>query len=399
MTATRFHLAIIGAGPVGLALANLLARSTSLRIVLIDARDPAQAQQDARTLALAHGSRLTLERAQAWGQQITQHATAIEHIHVSQAGGIGRTLLHHDRYGLAALGYVVPYGAVVQDLLAALPASVVRQFGNKVAGVNAHTVQLADGSSLAADIIVQAEGGLFTEQSHKPVRRDYEQSALVGTVKVTRFQANWAYERFTSKGPIALLPQADGYALVWCDKHDLCEARSQSLREGHESGLLEELQQAFGHRLGQFTHIGLAGCFALGLNAQRQLVNDHVVTIGNAAQTLHPVAGQGLNLGLRDAFVLAETLQAMSLNFIHQKTAGEPLENLSAANVKQALSAFARQRQKDRWLTVGTTDLLPRLFALQLPGMALARGLGLAALDLLPPLQGLLATQMLYGKR
>lgn len=398
MTATRFHLAIIGAGPVGLALANLLARSTSLRIVLIDARDPAQAQHDARTLALAQGSRLILERAQAWGRRISQNATAIEHIHVSQAGGIGRTLLHHDRYGLAALGYVVPYGAVVQDLLAALPASVARQFGSKVAGVDAHTVQLADGSSLAADIIVQAEGGLFTEQSHKPVRRDYDQSALVGTVKVTRFQANWAYERFTSKGPIALLPQADGYALVWCDKHDLCEARSQSLREGHESGLLEELQQAFGNRLGQFTHIGLAGCFSLGLNAQRQLVNDHVVTIGNAAQTLHPVAGQGLNLGLRDAFVLAESLQAIPIDFI-QQTADATLNSISASDVGKALNAFAQQRQKDRWLTVGTTDLLPRLFALQLPGMALVRGLGLAALDLLPPLQGLLATQMLYGKR
>lgn len=398
MTAAHFHLAIIGAGPVGLALANLLARTTRLRMVLIDARDPAQAQHDARTLALAHGSRLTLERAQAWGLHIGQSATAIEHIHVSQAGGIGRTLLHHERYGLTALGYVVPYGAVVQDLLAALPASVDRQFGHKVAGVHQHTVQLADGNSLEADLIVQAEGGLFTEQSHKPVRRDYDQSALVGTVKVSRFQANWAYERFTSKGPIALLPQADGYALVWCDKHQLCEARSQRLREGDATGLLNELQQAFGQRLGRFNHIKLTGCFPLGLNAQRQLVKGHVVTIGNAAQTLHPVAGQGLNLGLRDAFVLAEALQSLPLAD-QQQSSNQAIHKLSPVQVKNALEVFAKQRQKDRWLTVGTTDLLPQLFALQLPGMALARGLGLAALDLLPPLQGLLARQMLYGKR
>ena len=219
-----YDLAIVGAGPVGLALAGWLARRSATQhasIALIDAREPAASANDPRAIAVSHGSRVLLDTL-AWPAD----ATPIEHIHVSQRGHFGRTLIDRDEHDLAALGYVVRYGSIVQAL-----AQAVR--GTRVDWLTSTTArapqQDADGVTLTLDgpqgertlrarIVINAEGGLFHEQQAETGkhRRDYGQTAIVGTVTVSAPRPNVAWERFTHEGPLALLPLAGAdYSLVW----------------------------------------------------------------------------------------------------------------------------------------------------------------------------------------
>lgn len=393
-----FDVTIVGAGPVGLALAGWLARRSAtqaLKIALIDAREPQDAQADPRAIAVSHGSRMILEPLR-WPAD----ATAIQRIHVSQRGHFGRTLIDHGEHGLPALGYVLRYGSIVQALADAVRATPVQWFHSTSAqaplqdrdGVTL-PIERADGTqsagaarSLRTRILVNAEGGLFGEQkssrgeSHDTDSRDYGQTALVGTVSVAAPQPHVAWERFTSQGPIALLPMGGArdadYALVWCCAPEEA-ARRKTLSD---EDFLRELGAAFGDRMGRFTQIKGRASFPLGLNAIDTLVNGHTVAIGNAAQTLHPVAGQGLNLGLRDAHSLADALSQ------HGAT---PL----------ALAAFAQRRALDRRLTIGATDTLARLFTVDFAPLAALRGLALTALEFVPPVKTALARQMMFGQR
>lgn len=419
-TARRFDVAIVGAGPVGTALALLLAqRAPQLRIALVDGRGPQAGYDDPRTLALSHGSREILARAGAWPHQgAGLDCTPIRHIHVSQARRFGSTEIDYLDHQVPALGYVVRYGALMRALDAAmsrLPSRIAHAPPGEIghtdepresleaddsAGLHhfrpyraialrqdAGEVTLTLGTSiddhaqtLHATLAVNAEGGLFEGQTARARSRDYGQTALVGFVTCERPRAGWAWERFTPDGPLALLPQEHGYALVWCCSHD--EARRR--RELGDVAFLAELHAAFGDRMGRFTAItGRAG-FPLGLNATSHVVDGRVAAIGNAAQTLHPVAGQGLNLGLRDAFDLAETL-------VRDARHGTP--------GPAALMAFARRRRADRGLTIRITDLLPRVFGIDATPVALLRGIALAGLDLVPPLKTAFARQMMFGQR
>jgi 2-octaprenyl-6-methoxyphenol hydroxylase len=238
--------------------------------------------------------------------------------------------------------------------------------------------------NLRTRILVNAEGGLFQEQQKKSGSaggtRDYGQTALVGTVSVSAPRPHVAWERFTDQGPIALLPTGGArdadYALVWCCSPDEAARRAQL----PDDAFLRELGTAFGDRMGRFTQIKGRAAFPLGLNALDTLVKGRVVAIGNAAQTLHPVAGQGLNLGLRDAHALADALSQ------HGAT---PL----------ALAAFAQRRSLDRRLTIRSTDTLARLFTVDFPALAALRGLALTALEFVPPVKTALARQMMFGQR
>ena len=399
-------IAIVGAGPVGLALACLLLRRSPWRLTLIDAATPARASRDPRAIALSYGSRQLLEQIGAWPRAVTP----IEHIHVSQRGRFGHVRLHSDDYDVPALGYVVRYGELCEALERALAQAIqaspaaagerlarvyetridhLEQSGPDTAGRvrlsgHGHDRQPA---ALGARLAVQAEGGLFHQQSTRAqrgvqaqkYRRDYGQTAIVAHVACSRPQPGWAWERFTEEGPLALLPHEEhgtpGYALVWCCPPEQA-ARRLALPEGE---FLTELEQAFGPRMGRFTGIGKRHAFPLGLNAAPVTVQGRVVAVGNAAQTLHPVAGQGLNLGLRDAFALALALRADCS--------------------PQALQAFAAQQKLDRAVTIGVTDLLPRVFGVSYPLAAHARGASLAALACLGPLKDTLARQMMYGMR
>ncbi|HDR9471405.1 UbiH/UbiF/VisC/COQ6 family ubiquinone biosynthesis hydroxylase [Burkholderia multivorans] len=385
---TDYDLAIVGAGPVGLALAGWLGRRSATQhasIALIDAREPSASANDPRAIAVSHGSRVLLDTL-AWPAD----ATPIEHIHVSQRGHFGRTLIERDEHDLAALGYVVRYGSLVQALAGAVRGSRVDWLTSTTARA---PLQDADGVALTLDgphgervlrarIVVNAEGGLFHEQQADAGkhRRDYGQTALVGTVTVSSPRPNVAWERFTHEGPLALLPlggprQAD-YALVWCCAPDEA-ARRAALPD---DAFLRELGIAFGERMGSFVAIAGRASFPLGLNAAQTLVKGRIAIVGNAAQTLHPVAGQGLNLGLRDAHTLVDVLSTHGFD-------------------ATALATFNARRALDRRLTIGATDTLARLFTIDAGPLPLLRGAALTALEFVPPLKKAIARQMMFGQR
>jgi 2-octaprenyl-6-methoxyphenol hydroxylase len=394
-----YDIAIVGAGPVGLALAGWLARRGStraLRIVLIDAREPDASHGDPRALALSHGSRVLLEPLR-WPAD----ASAIDRIHVSQRGHFGRTVIERDEHDLPALGYVVRYGSLVRALSDAVRATGCTWLTSTVAHApsqDAHGVSLPiePANPLAADaatqrtlrvrVLINAEGGLYHEaaQAHphsgRHATRDYRQTALVGMVSVSAPQPHVAWERFTPEGPIALLPlggprQAD-YALVWCCRPDEAARRMQL----PDAQWLAELQQAFGSKMGRFERVTGRASYPLGLHALSALTDRRIAAIGNAAQTLHPVAGQGLNLGLRDAHALVEALAH------HGPTPA-------------ALHTFAARRALDRRVTIAATDTLARGFTVDFAPVATLRGLALAALEFIPPAKTALARQMIFGQR
>jgi len=371
-------IAICGAGPAGMALAALLVKRgvRADRIALIDAKTLEQAQNDPRSLALSYGSRQILEGIGAWPIP----STPIHDIHVSRRGQFGRSMISNAEQGVPALGYVTRYGAIVQVLGAVCtqmgvrslrPARVLRK-DEDASQVILHLEGEAP-QMLRAAIVVQAEGGLFGEQDDKSVTRDYRQSAVIAQVRTSAPVAHRAYERFTHEGPLALLPQDEEYSMVWCCRPDT----AASLLELDDAAFLGRLREMFGDRLGAFTATGRRLAFPLGLNAG-VTGSARTAAIGNAAQTLHPVAGQGLNLGLRDATVLARLLA----------------QDAAPAQLAQ----YAELRRQDRSLTVRATDTMARIFANDSPAQALL-GLSLAAIDIIRPARSLLAELMMYGRR
>lgn len=375
-----YDVAICGAGPAGMALAALLAGRgmPGARIALIDAKPLAHAVDDPRSLALSYGSRQLLEEIGAWPVP----ATPIHQIHVSRRGQFGRSMMDRAEHGLPALGYVTRYGELVDALAGAcIRAGVDAIRPVRVCASIEQTdgvlLRLDDGRELRCALAVQAEGGVFGEQQTRALQRDYQQSAVIARVSTSAPIAQRAYERFTDEGPLALLPQdgADGhqYALVWCMR----PASAQALLEQDEAHFLAQLGQAFGTRLGRFTGTGARAVYRLGLNAEPG-ASARTVAIGNAAQTLHPVAGQGLNLGLRDAAVLARLL--------------------AQAATPAKLAEFGAARQADRKLTVNLTDTMARVFARRGPGQALL-GFSLGLIDTFAPARLLLAELMMFGRR
>ena len=371
-----YDVAICGAGPAGMALAALLARRgmPARLIALIDARTLEQAGRDPRSIALSWGSRQILEEIGAWPLA----ATAIHQIHVSRRGQFGRSLIDRDEHQLPALGYVLRYGDLVTALgavcaragIATLRPACVESVDE---GADAVALTIAGAASASAAIVVQAEGGLFSDQESKARHRDYQQTAIIAQVRSSRPLAHRAYERFTEQGPLALLPQGEEYSLVWCVRPDTA-ARLQAL---DDRAFLAELGAAFGERVGSFTHASPRLAFPLGLNADPRSTA-RTVAIGNAAQTLHPVAGQGLNLGLRDVAVLARLL--------------------AQGATPAMLAQFTELRRQDRDTTVRLTDTMARIFANDSPAQALL-GLSLAAIDMVGPARGMLAELMMYGRR
>lgn len=375
-----YEIAICGAGPAGMALAALLVKRgvPASRMVLVDAKPLEQAMQDPRTVALSYGSAQILQQLGAWPIR----ATAIHDIHVSRRGQFGRSMITRDEQRVPALGYVTRYGALVEALghvcarlrIAALRPVRVRGIAEDADGVALQLESEGEAARvLRAAIVVQAEGGLFGEQAAKAVQRDYQQSAVIAHVCASAPVAHRAYERFTGEGPLALLPQDDGYALVWCAR----PATAQELLALDDAAFLARLGATFGERLGRFTAATRRQAFPLGLNAGAA-GSARTVAIGNAAQTLHPVAGQGLNLGLRDAAELARTL--------------------AQGATPGVLAQYAARRRRDRGTTVRLTDTMARIFANDSALQPLL-GLGLAAIDVAAPARAVLAELMMYGRR
>ena len=376
---------IVGAGPVG-AVCALALQQQGVPAQVLEAQ-PADARADTRTLALSHGSRLILDRLGVWNQ--LDGVTPITRIHISQRGALGVARLTADEVKVPALGYVLPYATLTAALKQALAsAEIAVQYGVAVAGVEssstAATLRTARGETYTAPLVVVADGGRSPlDQTQKPepkISRDYAQMAVVCEVQTELPHANQAYERFTPEGPAALLPKGDRYALVWTADN----ADAERIAALPEADFLTALYQHFGGRQGRFTAASPRKTFPLKLAYAGSEAADRVVRIGNAAQTLHPVAGQGFNIGLRDAWELAA--------LCGETPAGE----LGSAAM---LQAYARGRKVDVLGGVGFTEFLLRTFSNDIAPLRHARGLGLLALEVFPPLKSFVARRMIFGAR
>lgn len=390
---------IVGAGPVG-AVCALALQQQGIAVQVVEAQ-PEDARADSRTLALSHGARLILERLGVWER--LEDVTPITRIHVSQRGALGVARLSANEVKVPALGYVLPYDALTVALKQALAdAAVTVDYGVVVerieSGANMATLHRADGRSESAPLVVVADGGRGEAVPTPKFERDYDQMAVVCDVQTELPHANQAYERFTPEGPAALLPKGKNYvpqgdsdflraevrersyALVWTASREDAERIVQLT----DAEFLAALYRHFGGRQGLFLQAGPRKAFPLKLAYVGSEAVDHVVRIGNAAQTLHPVAGQGFNIGLRDAWELAALC-------------GEaPIGEIGSAAM---LAAYARGRRVDVLGGVGFTDFLVRVFSNDIGPLRHARGLGLLALEVLPPLKNFVARRMMFGAR
>ena len=376
---------ILGAGPVGMTLALALALAladSGQRVRLLDRRPRGAWADDPRGLALSHGCRQLLERLDAWNASA---GTPIKEIHVSQRGGFGRTMINASDYGTPALGYVMRYRDLAAALDARIPATQWLEPG-QVATIATNdegalvTVTRGDVTQqITARLVVHAEG---TPQNDPDVSvSDYDQHAVIAEVRPATPHGNRAWERFTPDGPLALLPIGDDYSVVFT----VPPARAKRLLALDDDEFLAALRTQFGTRL-DFVRTGPRAAYPLALRVRRHLTQPRQVWIGNAAQALHPVSGQGFNLGLRDAWELAEKLL-------------DGLEQQPDAGHPTALAAYARGRQTDRRGSMAFTDGIVRLFSNDIQPLRLARGLGLLALDLAPPLRHFVAKRMIWGAR
>src|SRR5450759_5046121 len=374
---------IAGGGPVGAALALAL-EGSGHSVVLAEARSADSGSvrgadsADARPIALSYASRLILERLNAWSGL---RVTPIETIHVSQQGGFGRTLIRAADCELPALGYVASYDELQQSLLAA-PCSARHLFGARLTGFDGATavVQTLEGErAFAPRLTVFADGARIAEVSAAPAySKDYRQTAVVAWVKTAQAHCGRAWERFTPEGPLALLPHAAHYGLVWTTNPE----RAARLCALDTPAFLDEMHASFGDRLGAFIEAGERTAFPLTLRYQRDEARPHCLSVGNAAQTLHPVAGQGFNLGLRDAWELAR---------LARETREPGSESFCAG--------YRRARALDRGAGIRFTDSLVGLFSNSNPLLRCGRGAGLLALDLLPFARRFVARRMIYGAR
>ena len=380
-----YDIAILGAGPVGSALALMLARTAPdpTRIALVQDQAPPRLDRplttDPRVLALNYGSQILLSQLQAWPEQKAD----IRCIHVSQRGRLGRTLIRNTDFDVPELGGVVSYEQLQAKLYERVQRSGVTILPGaaRVTGQDTTTLTVTQGEvSFTCGVAVQSHG----TSDDQIVRREYGQHAVLTRAQAGLPRPGWAWERFTLEGPLALLPHpetADAYAVVWC----CTPARATHLAALDERAFSAALNQTFGSRLGRLSSYGRRHVVPLALSARRTLTAGRLVAIGNAAQSLHPVAGQGLNLGLRDAARLAQTLAAWLLT--------------PQTDPTSFLIQFARARRTDRLLTAGITDLMPRIFTTGLAPVEHACGLALLALDLAAPLRAPLAHHLLAGRR
>ncbi|WP_296751652.1 FAD-dependent monooxygenase [Thiobacillus sp.] len=372
---------IVGAGPVG-AVCALALQQQGVAAQVLEAQ-PEDARVDTRTLALSHGSRQILERLGVWAR--LDGVTPIDRIHISQRGALGVARLSAEEVNVPALGYVLPYASLTAVLKRVLAdAGIAVDYGVAVtrieSGSEMASLHAADGRVHAAPLVAVADGGRGEAAPKPKLERDYDQMAVVCEVQTELPHANQAFERFTPEGPAALLPKGDRYALVWTASREDAE-RIAALPD---DAFLAALYRHFGGRQGLFLQASPRKTFPLKLAWTGSEAAARVVRIGNAAQTLHPVAGQGFNIGLRDAWELAS---------LCGDTAAREIGSAAM------LAAYTRGRRADVFGGLGFTDFLVRTFSNDIGLLRHARGLGLLALETLPPLKTFVARRMMFGAR
>lgn len=390
---SEFDIAIVGAGMVGSTLASLLARDCpGWRLALIDARPlPEEAYRpdyDHRATALAAGSVDMLARLGLW-QRIGGHATAIRQVHVSDRGQPAGALIDAAEQGREALGYVLENAWLAPQLRAAAEtAPGVSTFAparvRSLSQGRRASRLLLDGGEVRARLVVLADGGaseLPRQLGIEQQRHDYRQSALIANISLGKAHNGRAFERFTPDGPAALLPLDESprgrrAALVWTRPPQTAER----LYRADDAAFLAELQSAFGWRLGRLTRVGQRQCWPLVRLRAHEQVRSRLVLLGNSAHALHPVAGQGLNLSLRDAAELAACLH-------RSWNAGTDPGALAG------LRAYLRRREADQALTAGLGEGLLSVFARRHPAWTALRQAGFVGLDWLPGLKAGFAAQ------
>jgi 2-octaprenyl-6-methoxyphenol hydroxylase len=398
MASPGYDIAIVGGGLVGASLATAL-RGSGRRILLVEAFAPDSAAQpsfDERTTALGNASRRIFEALGLW-QAMRSHAAPITSIHVSDAGRFAFARLEAAKLGLEALGYVVPNRVLGRALWSSLAGQ--SDITLRVPARLHSLEQGSDGGMLlgieeggtntieTARLVVACDGGASRVRELLGIPAtvdDYGQQAVVASLLTDAANDGTAHERFTPAGPMALLPLATGpeagwRTLVWAARPE--DARRLMTLEAPR--FLREWQQAFGWRAGRALKLGTRACYPLALTRSDASVAARVVLIGNAAQALHPVAGQGFNLGLRDAAALAELLV----------DGGDPGD-------AELLARFAASREADRDGVVRFTDTLVRVFSDDRPLVGGLRDAGLLLFDLLPPAKQVLSRVSLgFGRR
>ncbi len=383
---------IVGGGMTGATLALALSHLTqgALPVTLVEAREPGLGDHpgyDGRAIALAQGTCQQLAAINLW-PALQDCATPIMQVHISDRGHLGAVTMAARDYGVATLGNVVELHEVGQrlfSLLKAAPGVTLRcpaQVKHLCRTADEVTVTLNDGEQLRADLLVAADGTRSRSAAACGITwqsEDYQQVAIIANVSTQIPHHGRAFERFTRNGPLALLPMSQGRSsLVW--SHPL-SARN-AVDHWDDAHFLHELQQAFGWRLGRFTHVGLRDSYPLTLQTASQHISHRLALVGNAAQTLHPIAGQGFNLGLRDVMSLAETLA----------TACRQQQDVGSFTV---LQHYQQRRRPDQQTTVAITDGLVRLFANSYAPLVAGRNLGLMVMDNLPLLRNMLAERTL----
>ena len=365
-------IVVAGAGPVGLTAALAL-RLYGLQVTVFDAREAGASDHDPRAVALSHGSRLILERLGAW---TTVAATPVRRIVVSQEGGFGRARIDAAEHGIDALGHVVRLDALIGALRATVAARGIEirhgcELAESTAGPAGARVR-AGVTEQDASLVVRAEGGPGANVARS---KDYMQTALVAEATPRAGHGGCAHERFTAEGPLALLPLGAAMSVVWC----MAPGRAARMLALDDKAFVAALDVATRFCGLRWEHASPRRGYPLTLVRRGADAHAREVALGNAAQSLHPVAGQGLNLGLRDAFELSQALE-------------DGVDD-------RALERYRRNRRVDRDAMVALTDAYVGLFSNDLAPVRAGRGLGLAVVDMLPPLRARIARRMMFGVR
>ena len=379
---------VVGAGPVGLVFSLFLSKHNQ-NSHLLESRKKNDSHSDGRALALSYGTKLILEDLGIWSS-LEKKISEIKDIHTSQKNSFGRTLLSASQYNLPALGYIVSYGALSKVLEEAVNQSpkikITHEFkvsaiknekdrsilygGNKDLAIEAPLLVLADGGKNTTDLI----------EDLKKKETSYNHTALVTKVTSEIPPNKIAYERFTSMGPIALLPNGPKeFSLVWTGKDE----DIQALAKAPKKLFLEKLHEHFGDRVGKFLDSDNFITFPLKKIILEEFPKNRMVVIGNSAQTMHPVAGQGFNTGIRDAYDLSKLINE-----------SEPSQVGSECFINQ----YYALRKSETKKTLFFTDSLVNIFSNDLVGLSLTRGISLSLLDNLKPAKNFLVDKMSFGK-
>lgn len=415
-TLKHYDIVVAGGGLVGGSFAIMLsqlAAQSELKILLIDARplgtttddDSAQADFDARSTALSWGSRRIYERFGLW-PDLASHSAMIDQIHVSDRGHPGVTRLQASEMDVDALGYVIENqylsraiesALLSNETLATCTPARVTHIQPQPKGMTLQVDYQGDSQQITCSLLVLADGGrsgLMQSLGISTQKRNYGQHAIIANVAIEKPHEGLAFERFTDAGPMAMLPLPDiqdsegravhRAALVWTVP-DAEKAETLAL---NDQTFLNALQERFGYRLGRLTQVGKRTAYPLSLVEASEQIRPGLVLLGNAAHTLHPVAGQGLNLALRDCEALASILARQGLSTVHNED--EPNHHIGSYPV---LEKYLDRQRQDQERTVLFSDLTTRLFSNQQAALTLGRNLGLISMDLLPPARHWFARQ------